>query len=256
MEYIDLNLLLYIFFVLNFSCTKNYTVSPSQICFSSFSIRQGTQAAVQLSMGWMTGTGKSRVVRRWWHGCRGDSGEFGLLVDLGQVVSRRPQLNLFVCGVVADGGLQLICCLHTAGKKSAGQTWRPLGSPGSESSLRWRSWRSPEDGAGGGRRGQGALATPSTGADAEASYEDDEGHNEGGSGDVKSPAGHGGSGHGNALSAVQLREVLQVGEIWLMESQFANVFKGLAHQLHFSGRHEREGVPVPLVVDDTVVEPD
>ncbi len=34
------------------------------------------------------------------------------------------------------------------------------------------------------------------------------------------------------------------------------MLKGLAHQLHFSSRHEREGVPVPLVMDDAVVEPD
>ncbi len=57
------------------------------------------------------------------------------------------------------------------------------------------------------------MATTLAGADAEASYEDDERHDEGGSGDVKGPAGH-----GDALSAVQLREVLQVGEIRLMES--------------------------------------
>jgi hypothetical protein len=157
-------------------------------------------------------------MRRWWHGCWEDSGEFGLLVDLRQVVSGGPQLNLFISGVVADGGLRLICCLHTAGEKLTGQTWRLSRMPGSKSGLRRRSWRSPEDGAGSGRRGRGALATTSAGTDAETSYEDDEGHDEGGSGDVKGPAGHGGSGNGDSLSAVQLREVLQVGEIRLMES--------------------------------------
>jgi hypothetical protein len=65
-------------------------------------------------MGWATGTGKGRVMRRWWHGCRGDPGEFGLLVDLGQVVGGGPQLDLLVGGMVADGGLWLLCPLHAA----------------------------------------------------------------------------------------------------------------------------------------------
>ncbi len=34
------------------------------------------------------------------------------------------------------------------------------------------------------------------------------------------------------------------------------MLEGLAHQFHFSGRHEREGVPVPFVMDNAVVEPD
>jgi hypothetical protein len=51
------------------------------------------------------------------------------------------------------------------------------------------------------------------GTEAEASDDVDEGYYEGGTSNVESPAGHGG-----ALSVVQLREVLQVSEVWLMES--------------------------------------
>jgi len=32
------------------------------------------------------------------------------------------------------------------------------------------------------------------------------------------------------------------------------MLKGLTHLLHFSGWHEGDGVPVPLIVDDAVVE--
>ena len=41
-----------------------------------------------------------------------------------------------------------------------------------------------------------------------------------------------------------------------MESQFADVLQGLAHLLHFAGGHEADGVPVPLVVEDAVVQSD
>ncbi len=34
------------------------------------------------------------------------------------------------------------------------------------------------------------------------------------------------------------------------------MLEGLIHLLHFSGRHEGEGVPVPFIMDDAVVEPD
>ncbi len=41
-----------------------------------------------------------------------------------------------------------------------------------------------------------------------------------------------------------------------MEPQFADVLQGLAHLLHFAGRHEADGVPVPFIVENTVIEPD
>ncbi len=87
------------------------------------------------------------------------------------------------------------------------------------------------------------------GADTAADHHDDEQNDEGRSGDVESPAGHGGP-------RVQLGEVLELGEVGLMKPEFADVFQGLAHLLHFAGGHEGNGVPVPLEVQDTVIEPD
>ena len=55
---------------------------------------------------------------------------------------------------------------------------------------------------------------------------------------------------------MQLGEVLELGEIRLMEPEFPDVLQGLAHLFHFAGGHEGDGVPVPLVVQDTVIEPD
>ncbi len=52
------------------------------------------------------------------------------------------------------------------------------------------------------------MAAMTTGADTEATQENDEGHDEGGPGDVESPAGHGGARHRDPLSTVQLREVM------------------------------------------------
>ena len=55
---------------------------------------------------------------------------------------------------------------------------------------------------------------------------------------------------------MQLGEVLELGEIRLMEPEFPDVLQGFAHLFHFAGGHEGDGVPVPLVVQDTVIEPD
>ncbi len=41
-----------------------------------------------------------------------------------------------------------------------------------------------------------------------------------------------------------------------MKPKFADVLQGLAHLLHFAGGHEGDGVPVPLEVQDAVIEPD
>ena len=39
-----------------------------------------------------------------------------------------------------------------------------------------------------------------------------------------------------------------------MEPEFADMLQGLAHLFHLTGGHEGDGVPVPLVVQDAVVE--
>ncbi len=69
-----------------------------------------------------------------------------------------------------------------------GQTGRASGTTGSEAGLRRSSGRSPEDGVGGGWSWSGALAATLAGADAEAPNDDDKGQDEGGTGDVESPA--------------------------------------------------------------------
>ena len=51
-------------------------------------------------------------------------------------------------------------------------------------------------------------------------------------------------------------EVLELGEIRLMEPEFPNVLQGFAHLFHFAGGHEGDGVPVPFEVQDAVIEPD
>jgi hypothetical protein len=40
-----------------------------------------------------------------------------------------------------------------------------------------------------------------------------------------------------------------------VELQFADVLQGLAHLFNFTGRHEADGVPVPRVMEDAVIEP-
>ncbi len=58
------------------------------------------------------------------------------------------------------------------------------------------------------------------------------------------------------MSTAQLSEVLKIGQVRMMEAKLTNVFKSLPHLFHFPGRQEVDGVPVPLVVDDAVVQPD
>ena len=55
------------------------------------------------------------------------------------------------------------------------------------------------------------------------------------------------------MGTAQLSEVLKVGQVRLMKAKLTNVFESLCHLLHFSGRQEVDGVPVPLVVDDAVI---
>ncbi len=57
------------------------------------------------------------------------------------------------------------------------------------------------------------------------------------------------------MDVVQLNEVLKFGQIWLMQPEIADVLQGLTHLFHFAGRHEADGIPVPLIVQDAVVEP-
>ncbi len=58
------------------------------------------------------------------------------------------------------------------------------------------------------------------------------------------------------MSTAQLSEVLEVGQVRLMKAKLTNVFKSLTHLCHFPGRQEVDGVPVPLVVDDAVIQSD
>jgi hypothetical protein len=55
------------------------------------------------------------------------------------------------------------------------------------------------------------------------------------------------------VSIAQLSEVLEVGQIRMMETKLANVLESLGHLLHFSGWEEVDGVPVPLVMEDAVI---
>ena len=90
-------------------------------------------------------------------------------------------------------------------------------------------------------------------ADAQTCHDEDEGDDEGGPGDVEGPAGHVGAQGGSAVSIAQLGEVLEIGQVWMMKTKLADVFEGLGHLLHFSGREEVDGVPVPLVMEDAVI---
>ncbi len=84
MKYIDSIFSFFCFKI--FLHLKLHRVTFTVFGFSSFSVRQGTQTAIQLSMGWTAGARKGAVMRQWWYSCRGNSSEFGFLVDLGQVV--------------------------------------------------------------------------------------------------------------------------------------------------------------------------
>jgi hypothetical protein len=55
------------------------------------------------------------------------------------------------------------------------------------------------------------------------------------------------------LYGTQLGKVLQVSKIWLVQAQLSDVFQGILHLFHFSGRQEGERIPVPLVVGDVGV---
>ena len=57
------------------------------------------------------------------------------------------------------------------------------------------------------------------------------------------------------MSVAQLSEVLEIGQVRMMKTKLADVFEGLGHLLHFSGWEEVEGVPVPLIMEDAVVQP-
>jgi hypothetical protein len=119
----------------------------------------------------------------------------------------------------------------------------------SESRLGRRAGRSPDDGGCCSRSRCRASAKTPTSADAAADDQDEEQDDEGRPSDVESPAGHGGP-------RVQLGEVLELGEIRLMESEFADMLQGLTHLFHLAGGHEGDGVPVPLEVQDAIVESD
>ncbi len=55
------------------------------------------------------------------------------------------------------------------------------------------------------------------------------------------------------MSIAQLGEVLEVGQLRMMEMQLTDVFESLGHLRHFSGWEEVDGVLVPLVMEDAVV---
>ncbi len=58
------------------------------------------------------------------------------------------------------------------------------------------------------------------------------------------------------MGTAQLSEVLKVRQVWLMKAKLTNVFKSLTHLRHFPGWQEVDGVPVPLIMDDAVVQLD
>ena len=93
-------------------------------------------------------------------------------------------------------------------------------------------------------------------ADAQTCRDEDEGDDEGGTGDVEGPAGHVSAQGGSAVSIAQLGEVLEIGQVRMMKTKFPDVFESLGHLLHFSGGKEVERVPVPFVMEDAVVQPD
>ena len=93
-------------------------------------------------------------------------------------------------------------------------------------------------------------------ADAQTGRDEDEGDDEGGPGDVEGPAGHVGARGGSAVSVAQLGEVLEIGQVRMMKTKFPDVFESLSHLLHFPGGKEVERVPVPLIMEDAVVQPD
>ncbi len=128
-----------------------------------------------------------------------------------------------------------------------GQPRRPPRASSTKLGLGWRARRISEDGGGcSGRWRRGMLTDTLTQADAQACHDEDKGDDEGGSCDVE-PKG------GSAVGAAQLGDVLEVSQVWVMEMKLSYVLEGLGHLLHLSGREEVDGIPVPLVMEDTVV---
>jgi hypothetical protein len=135
-----------------------------------------------------------------------------------------------------------------------GQARRPPRTSSAKPGLRWRSRPAPEDGGGcSGRQRRRALADALAHADAQACRDEDKLDEEGGPGDVEGPAGHIGTQGGSAVSVAQLREVLEIGQVRMVKTKLADVFEGLGHLFHFSGREEVDGVPVPLIMEDAVI---
>jgi hypothetical protein len=58
------------------------------------------------------------------------------------------------------------------------------------------------------------------------------------------------------VSTAQLSEVLEVRQVRLVKAKLTNVFESLCHLLHFSSWQEVDGVPVPLIMEDAVIQPD
>jgi hypothetical protein len=98
------------------------------------------------------------------------------------------------------------------------------------------------------------TAEASASAKAHAPDNHQEGRYEGSPGNVEGPSGQKGTRYGSTLGAAQLSEILQVSLVGLVKPKLTDVFKHFAHLLHFSRRHESEGVPVPFVMDDAAVE--
>ena len=90
-------------------------------------------------------------------------------------------------------------------------------------------------------------------ADAQAGRDEDERDEKGGPGDVEGPTRHVGAQGGSAVSVAQLGEVLEIGQVRMVKTKLADVFEGLGHLFHFSGREEVDGVPVPLIMEDAVI---
>ncbi len=160
------------------------------------SIRQGTETTVELSVRRLaTRPGQGGVVQWWRDGSRNDRGEGGLLIDLRQVVIGRPgcQLHLLIGDPIRYGGFRLICWLETSGHESSGYPRRPPRTSCSKPGLGRRPGRSPDDGGGRGWCRSGAGAETLASANATTPQDDHERHDEGGPGDVKCPAGHGGA---------------------------------------------------------------
>ncbi len=102
-----------------------------------------------------------------------------------------------------------------------GQPWRPPGASGPKPGLRWCPRWVPEDGGGcSGRWHHRTLAETLAQAYAQTRRDEDEGDDEGGSGDVETKGG-------SAVSTAQVGEVLEVGQVRVMETKLTYVLEGL-----------------------------